>query len=303
MFSFLHKPFPVTRFQAKNLLTYFFIGCFVGVFLIVFQPFGISEWETPRKTLKLLGFGLVSFLAPIAVHLFISVTLPEKITEDGWKVWKEILVVMAVLCCVALGNLLYGYFLGVMPLSIRGFTGALISTLLLGVFPVSYHVSSKHNKLLKVNTEEASKINHLLHPAEQHGKSEGPGASETLPHEVPSEPKLILLSENGREEVQLHPDQLLYIESADNYSNIVFIENGGIKKQMLRGALKRLESQITIPYITRCHRTFIANLKNVDKVSGNAAGYKLSFKHIGQSIPVSRSYANQVFQTFKEIRP
>ena len=81
MLKFFNKPFPGLGFNNKGVLNNFLIGCFIAAFLIVFQPFGISEWLTESKTLKLLGFGFVSFLAPVIVSSIIYFILPKKIIE------------------------------------------------------------------------------------------------------------------------------------------------------------------------------------------------------------------------------
>jgi hypothetical protein len=108
MFSFLKKPYPYYSFSFRDVYSNFLIGCFVAFFLIVFQPFGVSIWQTDYKILKLLGFGFVSFICPL-IFRFISTSIFKKQNpEETWTVWKETLGLLLVLVFIAFGNLCYG---------------------------------------------------------------------------------------------------------------------------------------------------------------------------------------------------
>lgn len=292
------------------MITNFFVGGFVALFLIVFEPFGISQWQTDIKALKLAGFGLVSFIIPVLVSTIIFQIIQKKTIQDNWTVGKEIVVILCILLCIALGNMLYGSLLHIMPFSWKGFLFAFASVILIGIFPVTLHVLRKHNKLLKINLEKAVSVNQHLHPTKiKNEKDERIPEEDPIPNmpdnivgEIKVIPKLIFIAENEKDKIELIPEQLLYIESADNYSNIVFIENEKIKKQLISSSLKRIESQLNSDLIVRCHRTFIVNLKNVKNVEGNAAGYKLSFGIENCFVAVSRNYGNSILDKLKTIK-
>lgn len=308
--SFLNKPFPRSEINKRSVITNFFVGCFVALFLIVFEPFDLSQWQTDMKALKLAGFGLVSFIIPILVSIVIYKLIHKKPIEDNWTVGKEIIVILIILITIALGNMLYGKFFSMMPFTWNGFLFAFVSVLLIGIFPVTLHVLRKHNKLLKINLENAVAVNLHLQPTEIKTETNLkipyedplPNMPDHIADEIKTVPKLIFIAENEKDKVEILPEQLLYIESADNYSNIVFIENEKIKKQLIRSSLKRIETQVKLDHIVRCHRTFIVNLKNVKNVEGNAAGYKLSFNKDNYFVAVSRNYGNLVLEKLKALK-
>ncbi len=308
--SFLNKPFPRSEINRRSVITNFFVGCFVALFLIVFEPFDISQWQTDMKALKLSGFGMVSFIIPIIVSTLIIQIIQKKNIEDNWTIGKEIVVILSILLCIAIGNMLYGKLFNMMPFSLNGFLFAFASVILIGIFPVTLHVLRKHNKLLKINLEKAVSVNQYLHPTEIKTDNDLkvpdevplPNMPDNIADEIKVIPKLIFIAENEKDKIELIADQLLYIESADNYSNIVFIENEKIKKQLIRSSLKRIELQLNSDLIVRCHRTFIVNLKNVKNVEGNAAGYKLSFGIENCFVPVSRNYGNSILGKLKTIK-
>ena len=290
--AFLNKPFPGNTPSIQITRQSFFIGCFIALFLILFQPFGISQWNTDYKILKLAGYGLVSFIVPIISSSFQNLIIPKTISEEKWKVWHEMIAIIVILLLIAFGNLIYSSLINIMTISLEAYFSAIIYTFLIGIFPVFIHVLTKHNKLLKKNVSEAIGINNQIQKSHENNliiSSEFNNESE----------QLIFKAENEKDKVEIQSKQLLYIESADNYSNIIYIENGNTKKLMIRSSLKRLETQHTNPAIIRCHRTFIVNLKNVKSIEGNAAGYKLSFSDAELSVPVSRNYGNLIINKLK----
>ncbi|MBA3680603.1 MAG: LytTR family transcriptional regulator DNA-binding domain-containing protein [Bacteroidetes bacterium] len=319
MLQFLNKPFPRSEIDKRSFISNFFVGCFVALFLIVFEPFGIAQWQTDNRELKLIGFGIVSFIMPLLVSVIITHIIPKKSIEDNWTIGKEIITILIILACIALGNMLYGRFFYIMLFTWNGFLFAFMSVVLIGIFPVTLHVLRKHNKLLKINLAQAVSVNEHLHTNESKNQvkhssnvpEEDPVPNmadrvadevKTIVGEIKPVTNITFIAENEKDKVELLPEQLLYIESADNYSSIVFVENDKIKKQLIRSSLKRIESQLKMDFIVRCHRTFIVNLKNVKDVEGNAAGYKLSFNKGNYFVPVSRNYGNSILEKLKNLK-
>lgn len=88
---------------------------------------------------------------------------------------------------------------------------------------------------------------------------------------------------NGYETIYLQPDELLYVESEGNYCTY-HTEN---KKYVERRSLQSLEAELPANF-SRCHRSYIINLKKVTSRS-----YKQV--HIGKfEIPVGRKYAKSL---------
>lgn len=300
MFSFLKKPYPYYSFSFRDVYSNFLIGCFVAFFLIVFQPFGVSIWQTDYKVLKLLGFGFVSFICPLIFRLISTSIFKKQNPEETWTVWKETLGLLLVLVFIALGNLCYGNLIRISHVNFQELVLALAATLLLGLFPITANVLLKYNRFVTLNQKDAE-----LMEAEvldfQHRVEVGNPIKEDI--EQTKTEVLILIAENDKDKIELKPDELLFIESADNYSNIVFYRNNKVNKQLLRGSLKRIESQITFPFILRCHRSYIVNLKLINHIKGNAQGYRIDFKmDIYDTIPVSRNYSKALFERLESLK-
>jgi hypothetical protein len=301
MFSFLKKPYPYNTFSYRDVYSNFLIGCFVAFFLIVFQPFGVSIWQTNYKVLKLLGFGFVSFICPL-IFRFISTSIFKKQNpEESWTVWKETLGLLLVLVFITFGNLCYGNLIRISHVNFQELLLTLTATLLLGLFPITANVLLKYNRFVILNQKDAE-----LMEAEvldfQH-RVEAGSPSDIVNETRLTQEALILFAENEKDKIELNPEELLFIESADNYSNIVFYRNHKVNKLLLRGSLKRIESQIAFLFIVRCHRSYIVNLKQINHIKGNAQGYRIEFKsELKETIPVSRNYSKALFERLESLK-
>jgi len=96
-------------------------------------------------------------------------------------------------------------------------------------------------------------------------------------------------------------DKLLFIQSCDNYANIVRQKNGNTTEKLLRSSLKNIEEQITLPFVVRCHRSFIVNLSLVQAITGNSRNYTLSLKNYHTPIPVSRESEKHVLELLEKL--
>jgi DNA-binding LytR/AlgR family response regulator len=110
--------------------------------------------------------------------------------------------------------------------------------------------------------------------------------------------RIVLRSDNDRETLEVDPEDILFIESEGNYVEVTFIgENNDIERALLRSSLKRVVKQLRgFPFLFKCHRSYIVNVKRIKRTNGNAQGYKLHLEGADKEIPVSRSYLKK----FKE---
>jgi LytTr DNA-binding domain len=292
MLRFLSQPYPfeVTDLR-KTLLHNCYIGLFIAFFLIVFQPFDTDLWNPEYKTLKLLGYGFVSFLMPTLLHTVTYSFFDALRINDKWVIWKEILYLILTVVLVAIGNLLYANVLGIMRLSFSSFIGSLISVMLIGLFPIIASIIAKYNRFLSLNKKEAAEIETNLQSYQQEQQAQP---------EVTTTTQLTLLAENEKDSLSFAVQDFIYIESADNYANIAFLKNNKLQKELLRGTLKRFESQLNDAQIARCHRSYIVNLHHAEHITGNAQGYRLTLRYADIVVPVARNYGGGILEKLKK---
>ncbi|MCC7521336.1 MAG: LytTR family transcriptional regulator [Flavobacteriaceae bacterium] len=102
-------------------------------------------------------------------------------------------------------------------------------------------------------------------------------------------------SDNKSEEFEWLKRDILFIKGADNYIEICYLGlNNKIQKNLIRSQIKRVEQDEKNDFLIKVHRSYLCNLKNVEKVSGNSNGYLLHFKNTFEKIPVSRNYSYNI---------
>ena len=108
--------------------------------------------------------------------------------------------------------------------------------------------------------------------------------------ETNPQPELISLCDE-QDQVQLKVDAtaILYLQSAANYVEIFYLQDGQIKKELIRNTLKAMGAQLPTGQFQQAHRSYLVQLAKVVEVTDNAQGYKLHFAEAVDPVPVSRS--------------
>ena len=294
------QPYPSTESPTRELRQAAVIGLFVGLFLLVFQPFGLSFWQTPDKPLKILGFGLVTFVITAFNFTVWPQLFPRQFADERWNVGRQIMLITGNILLIAIGNRLYLEWM----LSQEGYKdytswlGMILVTFLLGLFPTTGAVVFNYIRKLRKYSQSAAGF-----PVYPPTPAEPANGTETISIPTPrrEETPLTLVSDNEKDIITLGAAQLLYIESSDNYCTVVYQKDNQLVKPLLRSSLSRLEGQINRPRIVRCHRSYVVNLDRVERVTGNAQGYRLHLANGLVQVPVSRQYNDSLVVELKAL--
>lgn len=287
MFKILQQPYPFgEKSNIRLLIQSIGEGTFIALFLIFFQPFGVSEWQDPNKNLYLAGYGLITALCGIILRFAVFKTFPKYHSEATWNVGKEILSIMMLILMIAAGNVVYSNLIFNLENGISSFFWMLLAVMIIGIFPATFGVMLNYIVQLKRYNQPI-----IVH---HHHTPEITLAEKVSENKVQNSALLKLTAENEKDSIELAVESLYFIESSDNYSTIYYEKQGKLQKELLRSSLTRLESQIPSENIVRCHRSFIVNLDKVEKVTGNAQGYKLHLEAPELLVPVARKYSEIV---------
>ncbi|MEM9918161.1 MAG: LytTR family DNA-binding domain-containing protein [Bacteroidota bacterium] len=288
MLDVFKAPYPVYGFNQRRLRSILGIGAFVAFFLIVFQPFGTDQAQFPYKNWFLGGYGLVISGSIILMEAFAGKLWRRQLPEEQWTVGKQFIWVSIYVSVALIACYLYKQWFFQLPIRLSDLGYFYLLGITVAIFPIIIMTLMDYIYQLQRNQKIAANI---LPSPEQ--PSEAP-QSQTRP--------LLLKAENEKDLLEIPDNQLFYIQSADNYAEVVFRSEGSLHKSMLRNSLQRLEQQIAVPHIKRCHRSFIVNLQQVEKVSGNAQGYKLHLFHQMAVVPVSRSKNDEILNSLQSIQ-
>lgn len=123
----------------------------------------------------------------------------------------------------------------------------------------------------------------------------------------PSAPtqRITLFDNSGSLKLSLSPDNLLYIESDDNYIKVWYTDSKGeLKQYMLRCRLKTVEESFKGSGLVRCNRKYIVNIKKVATLRKEGDTYYLELASEGiQPLPVTKTYTDRILAYFMEESP
>ncbi len=253
------------------------VGLFISLFMIVFQPFGVTNHDPDFRinlvfVTLMIGFGALVMVTLAFNELILRPLIlrsPGPAALAGWIAWVYILVGTVVF-------LLYNFVGNWHDFRIMSWLGFLRDVGMIITFPVLGFLFYLRHQALKLDYTRL--------------QSRSP---------EPSGAMVTFTSENGKDPLLVALRDLLYLESEDNYVSICYMENQRARSHLIRSSLKRLEDLIEDPNLVRCHRSFIVNLSRVRSCRGNRHGLHLKLKGMDGIVPVSRKYTDAILTTLQ----
>ena len=110
----------------------------------------------------------------------------------------------------------------------------------------------------------------------------------------------VTLSGEGKNTLDIIPDQVVFIKSDDNYVEIVQTsETGGTTTTVFRARLKSVARQLqSHSQFIRVHRSYLVNLQFLE-MGSRKDSVKLSFGTWSKEIPVSKKYQQEVLDLIR----
>lgn len=276
--NIFHEPYPFDESFKRAFLSAIFFGTFVFVFLRFFEPFGLSNYHSDQKTIKLLGYGIVTSITLITNFTLFSKLFPNWFNRKTWTVTKNILYTTWMFFCIGLGNLIYSVSQDFLNFTWDGFLFYQGMTVMVGIIPVTLSTFIVYNKRLSESLKQVGELNSSIVKSEES-------------HHLVNIP-----SRNKSEELKIDINNLLAIKAVENYVEVYLRKENQLKKEVIRNALKEVEESLAeFKSIKKCHRSYLVNLKQVAEFNGNAQGLTLDFgDKIDLGIPVSRSFVKAI---------
>ena len=104
-----------------------------------------------------------------------------------------------------------------------------------------------------------------------------------------------ILDEKGEMRISIRRENLVMIESADNYVCVHYVNDQKVKKTMVRNTLNRVAEHLQGTRIVRCHRSYMINLDHAQVLHRDKEGIFIELGITGlPNIPISRTYADNV---------
>jgi len=259
-----------------------FTALFALLFINLFQPFGSRDWYPGISDIKYFAFSSLIILTGMLVVVISRVILTACSKKRDVLYWQYALWIGCEIVAMAIFYTLFAKFFpkdGVERDISEIFRQSIVNTALVLLLP--YAIS-----WLYFSWKEKSK---LLEHIEQEKTTET--HAKTL---------VAFPDEKGDLKISVMMDNLLYIESADNYATIYYMNKSKQSRFLLRNSLKWMEENLTreTPLI-RCHRSYIVNMDKVKILKKVKGGIVLELDAENTpDIPVSKTYYDSFMHKF-----
>jgi len=275
--NYLRQPYPLFENRLKIIIS---ISLFIALFMLIFQPFGVSNYSGENKLFFESGYGAVTFIVLIIDLFVFPLFLDEWFIPQKWTVLKQMIWQAWILFSIGLGNFLYSSLFLKFAFGFYAFFIFQFYTLVVGIIPVLIITILHQNALLSENLKIANEINSdlNLHTVKQ----------------VPDE-RVKITAENNKDKIEMNQSDFIYIGSTGNYVQVFYMAKDEIKSALIRNTLKQIEEQVKdCTSIIKCHRAFLVNRDRILHVKGNSQGLRLVLRDTSEEIPVSRNYSKSL---------
>lgn len=106
---------------------------------------------------------------------------------------------------------------------------------------------------------------------------------------------IIIYDDHNEMRLTVKREDMVMIESADNYVCVWYLNNGQIKKSMIRNTMKRVAEQLSDSCMQRCHRSYMINMDRVKILRRDKEGVFIEFGIEGVfDVPISKTYLQNI---------
>ncbi|MBP3740053.1 MAG: response regulator transcription factor [Bacteroidales bacterium] len=257
----------------------------VAVLLVVFgQPTSILGYFEQQSSLTPLGQITISFISGFGVLALSRVLLSfvgrkHDLSPAAMVIW----IVAELIVCVSVIALVLWGLCGGGTVDLASLVGALVLGMA-GVLLVPTVVTYLIRRLREAQ-DEVVRLRQLT------GHQDGQAKQA-------AEASVNFFAKGGRLAFSTRMGNILYIEAADNYVNIHYINGEKEETFILFNSMKNIEKSFAGTSLMRCHRGYMVNADNVRLMRKESLGLVLEINHCAKTIPVSKSFAEPVTQYF-----
>jgi hypothetical protein len=284
-FEKMNSKVPAYMYEKNNVIRLIlFTAIFALIFINIFQPFNSRAWYPNISEFKYFFFSSLIILTGMLVVVVSRIVMLNFTKKHELLNWQMALHVFSEVIAMSVFYTLFAKFvprigaereiLDVFFQSVKNTSWTLL--LPYSILWLYFSWREKNNLLEKLKHEE------LLAP------------------ELRKKPMIAFPDEKGEIKITIVLENLLYIDSADNYATIHYLNKSKLSHYLIRNSLKWMEENLTQNSpLVRCHRSFIVNLDNVKVLRKTKDGIFLEMDDLNSpDIPVSKTYYERVMAKF-----
>jgi DNA-binding LytR/AlgR family response regulator len=257
-----------------------FLSITFGVFLFIlfFQPFSLEHFDFNYRLIFVAGLGGIVFFVMFLVRTLYTWLISNKSTYRDADMPSYMSGFFIFLFC-SVGFSFYLHYVGSISYSFY----LAVKVVIICIAPsVILGINDKIKELKQLNESLVSEKKDIQKQIE---KYEDDYLNKSID----------FISENNAEHLSLLIGEVVFIKSADNYVEIVYMEGNNFKKKLIRNTLKNIEFQIKqYTNFIRSHRICIVNTHYIEKLVIAFNSHSLLIKGYDEHLPVSRQYLIKV---------
>jgi hypothetical protein len=268
--------------ERKNIVRHvLFTAIFALVFINLYAPFGVETWYNVTRPELFLYSSMVILTGVLVIAIsriiMYQVTRRKDLNYSQYIIW-----IAAEILCMALVYVVLEKLIVKDPRDIlTTFKVSLTTTCLVLLIPYTitwlFFSWIDKNRVL-----EALSANSTGTPVKVSG-----------PAMIPFH------DEKGELRFSLKTAELLYLEAADNYVIIHYLDHGRKMKYMIRNTLKNMEGILRDADVIRCHRSYMVNFERVKIIRKERDGLVLELDLPEKELlPISKTYVEQIMKIF-----
>ena len=275
------EPIPTYLIEKKNILRLIlFTSLFALVFINIYSPFGADRWFKLTR-LQFLTYSSLVILTGVMVVVISRIIMYHFCRKHIINIRQYLLWILIEILFMASFYALFEkfvikdirIFIDLVKISARN--TALVLLLPYSILWLYFSWRDKKEQINRLAENQSFPVN---------------------PREM-----IAFYDDKGILRLSIKKESLLYIESAENYVNICYLDEGKVVKYLLRDTLKKMEDIFAGTEIIRSHRSYIVNFEKVKVIRKDKDGLKLEIESpVAIDLPVSKTYFDNVMNTFSK---
>ena len=278
---FTQSGTKIPDFLTKKKTTILFLACvslFAGIFIAIYKPINSTpQWHPVLYTGLLVGSGFVTLL--VSRLLIYAVNRHRRLL-----MWQYIVWLVAEIVVFAVGLAFFSMLLHPTESFFVLLGRVTIDVVSILLIPYTLTVLLF---LLEEKKREISRLTTLID-------------KQTAPAVVPGN-TINFYDKGGKLAFATRRSNILYIEAADNYCNIHYMNEEKEDTFIVHNSMKCFDEADSHTGLLRCHRRYIVNIENVRLLRKESDRLMFELTQGTKAIPVSRSYKERVVRCFTAI--
>lgn len=260
--------------EKLRLLLSISFGIFL--FILFFEPFPLERFDFNNRLLIVAGFAAIVFVFMFLLRVIFPWMIQKNNQNGNGPVLTSYLSGFIILALCSVAFAFYLRYVGSVRIT---FYIMLKVVLICFVPPVALILNDIYRELIQQNESLVSERKIIQKQVEKYEEDNLNKSIEFISETNTTENLTLLVAE------------VVFIQSADNYVEIVYMDGDKFKKELIRNTLKNIELQIKqYSNFIRCHRTCIVNMHYIEKLNQDYSSHWITLKGYPEKIPVSRQY-------------